>query len=129
MLTTSGPIDARAGWLLGHEQFPTTDRGYQAPLAWMREHGQVAAIGFEGFGSFGAALTRTLSRAGERVVEVKRPDRLARRLDGKSDRLRAEEIARGVLGQTRLPTRGSSLGQSRSPRLVQTPGNCSRSAR
>jgi hypothetical protein len=33
-------------------------------------------------------------------VEVNRPDRLARRLDGKIDRLDAEQIARAVLGQT-----------------------------
>ena len=35
-----------------------------------------------------------------RVVEVNRPNRLARRMDGKSDRLDAEQIARAVLGQT-----------------------------
>jgi hypothetical protein len=41
-----------------------------------------------------------LTKAGERVVEVNRPNRLARRMDGKSDRLDAEQIARAVLGQT-----------------------------
>jgi hypothetical protein len=34
------------------------------------------------------------------VVEVNRPNRLARRMDGKSDRLDAEQIARAVLGET-----------------------------
>jgi transposase len=66
----------------------------------MRRHGQIAAIGVESTGSFGATLTRALTKAGERVVEVNRPNRLARRLDGKSDRLDAEQIARAVLGQT-----------------------------
>jgi hypothetical protein len=41
-----------------------------------------------------------LTKAGEQVVEVNRPNRLARRMDGKSDRLDAEQIARAVLGQT-----------------------------
>ena len=66
----------------------------------MRGHGQLIAIGVESTGSFGAALTRTLTAAGERVVEVNRPNRLARRMDGKSDRLDSEQIARSVLGQT-----------------------------
>ena len=31
------------GRLLGHQEFPATDRGYQTLLAWMRGHGQIAA--------------------------------------------------------------------------------------
>jgi transposase len=88
------------GRLLGHQEFPATDRGYQRLLAWMRRHGQIAAIGVESTGSFGATLTRALTKAGARVVEVNRPNRLARHMDGKSDRLDAEQIARAVLGQT-----------------------------
>ena len=88
------------GRLLGHQEFPANDPGYQALLAWMREHGTVQAIGVESTGSFGATLTRALTAAGERVVEVNRPNRLARHMDGKSDRLDAEQIARAVLGQT-----------------------------
>jgi transposase len=88
------------GRLLGHHEFPATDRGYQALLAWMQQQGDIVAIGVESTGSFGATLTRFLSRSGTRVVEVNRPNRLARRLDGKSDRLDAEQIARAVLGHT-----------------------------
>jgi hypothetical protein len=88
------------GRLLGHQEFPATDRGYQRLLAWIRGHGQITAIGVESTGSFGATLTRALTKAGERVVEVNRPNRQARRMDGKSDRLDAEQIARAVLGQT-----------------------------
>jgi transposase len=88
------------GRLLGHQEFPALDHGYEQLLAWMRGHGQIVAIGVESTGSFGATLTRTLTRAGERVVEVNRPNRLARRMDGKSDRLDSEQIARAVLGQT-----------------------------
>jgi len=65
-------------------------------LAWMRGHGPITAIGVESTGSFGATLTR----AGQRVVEVNRSNRLARRMDGKSDRLDSEQVAWAVLGQT-----------------------------
>jgi transposase len=88
------------GRLLGHQEFPADDAGYQSLLAWMRAHGDLQAIGVESTGSFGATLTRYLTAAGARVVEVNRPNRLARRMDGKSDRLDAEQIARAVLGQT-----------------------------
>jgi transposase len=88
------------GRLLGHQEFPANDRGYQSLLVWMREHGTVGAIGVESTGSFGATLTRALTKAGERVIEVNRPNRIARRMDGKSDRLDAEQVARAVLGQT-----------------------------
>ena len=88
------------GRLLGHEEFPANDRGYQELLTWLRRQGDIQAIGVESTGSFGATLTRALTKAGEQVVEVNRPNRLARRMDGKSDRLDAEQIARAVLGKT-----------------------------
>jgi len=99
------------GRLLGHQEFPATEPGYRALDAWLRRHGQVTAIGVESTGSFGAALTRSLTAAGERVVEVNRPNRTARRLDGKSDRLDAEQIARAVLGQisTAIPKAKSGI--------------------
>lgn len=88
------------GRLLGAREFPASDTGYRQLLAWLRDHGQLHAIGVESTGSFGATLTRALTAAGERVVEVNRPNRIARHMDGKSDRLDAEQIARAVLGQT-----------------------------
>jgi transposase len=50
----------------------------------MRSQGQILAIGVESTGSFGATLTRALTKAEERVVEVNRPNRVARHMDGKS---------------------------------------------
>lgn len=88
------------GRLLGHREFPATSSGYAALRSWMRGYGQLASIGVESTGSFGAALARELTRQGERVIEVNRPNRIARRMDGKSDRLDAEQIARAVLGET-----------------------------
>jgi transposase len=95
----AGAIDDQ-GRLLGHREFAATDDGYGRLLAWMRSHGEVRSIGVESTGSFGATLTRYLTAAGVEVIEVNRPNRLARRMDGKSDRLDAEQIARAVLGQT-----------------------------
>ncbi|MFS8105139.1 transposase [Lentzea alba] len=86
--------------LLGHREFPATDHGYQQLLDWMCGHGPVAVIGVENTGSFGATLTRFLTKAGIGVVEMNQPDRLARRMDGKSDRLGAEQISQAVHGQT-----------------------------
>ena len=88
------------GLLLGHREFPANDHGYRALLAWMQAHGIVSEIGVESTGSFGATLTRSLTQAGVRVVEANRPNRSARRMDGKSDRLDAEQIARAVLNMT-----------------------------
>jgi transposase len=98
------------GRLLGHREFAATDPGYLALRTWIRGHGAVHAIGVESTGSFGATLTRALTQVGERVVEVNRPNRLARRMDGKSDRLDAEQIARAVLGQTSTATPKAKSG-------------------
>jgi len=111
------------GRLLGHREFPATDPGYQDLLAWIRAHGSVQAIGVESTGSFGATLTRALTTAGERVVEVNRPNRLARRMDGKSDRLDAEQIARAVLGRvsTAIPkTKSGTIEVIRTLRVART---------
>lgn len=98
------------GRLLGHQEFPANDHGYEALLAWLCDLGQVRAIGVESTGSFGATLTRFLTAAAFSVVEVNRPNRLARRMDGKSDRLDAEQIARAVLGQTATATPKAKSG-------------------
>jgi len=96
--------------LLGHREFAASDDGYRQLLAWMRSHGEVRSIGVESTGSFGATLTRYLTAAGVEVIEVNRPNRLARRMDGKSDRLDAEQIARAVLGQTSTAVPKSKSG-------------------
>jgi transposase len=98
------------GRLLGDQGFPATAAGYGELLTWIRSHGQVQAIGVESTGSYGATLTRLLTGAGERVIEVNRPNRQARRADGKSDRLDAEQIARSVLGLTATATPKAKSG-------------------
>lgn len=77
--------------------FPTTGAGHQEALEWMRGHGTLDAVGVESTGSYGAGLARHLTKAGVRVVEVNRPEKLDRRLDGKDDFVDAEAAARAVL--------------------------------
>lgn len=89
-------IDAQ-GAFLGAAEFPASDDGYRDLYAWLAGHGHLRAIGIEGTGHFGTTLTRYLTERGERVLEVNRPNRLARRFEGKSDRFDAEQAARSVL--------------------------------
>jgi transposase len=85
------------GRLLAHRQFPADPAGYRAPVAWLRRFGDLELVGVEGTGSYGAGLARHLSSAGIPVVEVDRPDRKARRSQGKSDPIDAEAAARAAL--------------------------------
>ena len=61
-------------------------------------------MGIEGTGTYGAAPTRQLRAAGIQVVEVDRPDRKARRVQGKSDPLDAYSAARSALAGTATGT-------------------------
>src|SRR5213595_2099991 len=54
--------------VLGTRSFSTTRAGYRALLAWIVEFGQLARIGVEGTGSYGAGLTRHLAQAGITVL-------------------------------------------------------------
>jgi transposase len=92
---TAAVLDA-TGRLLGHRQFPTTPAGYGLLLAWLRSHGELDKVGIEGTGAYGAGLALHLRVAGVELVEVDRPDRKARRQQGKSDPVDAEAAARAV---------------------------------
>jgi transposase len=85
------------GRLLATDSFPTTRRGYRRLLGWLQGFGDVAAVGVEGCGSWGAGLARFLATHDVRVVEVNRPNRQNRRRRGKSDTVDAEAAARAVL--------------------------------
>ena len=73
-----------------------TSAGYAELLGWALGLGEVTAWGVEGTGSYGAGLARFLAAHGQRVVEVNRPDRAARRRHGKSDPVDADAAARTV---------------------------------
>jgi transposase len=57
----------------------------------------VTRVGVEGTGAYGASIARFLRKKGIEVVEVDRPNRQARRKNGKSDPLDATEAARAAL--------------------------------
>ncbi|MGH9243535.1 MAG: IS110 family transposase [Acidimicrobiales bacterium] len=85
------------GGLLGVESFEATPAGNDKLLAWLRAFGDIAKVGVEGTGSYGASLARSLRAAHVCVVEVDRPNRQARRRTGKSDPADAVEAARAAL--------------------------------
>jgi transposase len=85
------------GRRLGDRGFPTTPAGYRQLLAWLATFGVLQRVGVEGTGTYGAALTRFLRCNGVTVVEVDRPDRKARRANGKSDPLDAYAAATAAL--------------------------------
>ena len=84
------------GRQLGDREFPTSPAGYRALLQWMSGHGVLDRVGVEGTGTYGVGLARHLREAGVHVVEVDRPDRRARRAQGKSDPLDAYSAARAA---------------------------------
>jgi transposase len=90
-------LDATGG-VLGVESFATTPAGYRELHGWLRGFGDLERIGVEGTGAYGAGLARFLQRAGVEVIEVDRPNRQARRANGKSDQLDAVEAGRAALG-------------------------------
>jgi transposase len=88
-------LDAIGGGV-GVSEFPATPAGYARLLAWLNSFGPVCLVGIEGTGSYGAGLTRHVTAAGIRVVEVDRSDRQDRRRKGKSDPLDAVSAARAA---------------------------------
>jgi transposase len=105
-ITVTGGIDThkdfhvaaaldQLGRLLGTERFPTSAVGYGQLEAWLRSFGELAIVGVEGTGSWGAGLSRFLLRHSVEVREVNRPNRQRRR-QGKSDPADAISAARSV---------------------------------
>lgn len=91
--------DTATSRTLDTASFSTTPAGYAELLGWMMEHGTIDKIGVESTGCWGAGLTRHLTAAGVEVIEVDRPDRKARRRDGKTDTIDAVAAARAVISE------------------------------
>ena len=89
-----------SGKLLGTRSFSANSAGYVDLLRWGSSFGAFRRAGIEGTGTYGAGLCRFLIDHGITVVEVNRPDRMKRRLQGKSDPTDAESAARSVLSGT-----------------------------
>ena len=115
----------------GAPQFPATAAGYAALLAWLRTLGQLVLVGVEGTGVYGAGLARFLQAAGVALVEVDRPDRKARRWQGKSDPVDAEAAARAALAgahrhpeDPRRPGRSAAGAAGGAPQRGRGPRRC-----
>jgi transposase len=107
---------------LATEQFATTPDGYRRLLQWLRSHGEVLAVGIEGTGAYGAEIARFLTANEFTVVEVDRPDRKARRDNGKSDSIDAYAAATAVLSGRAMGTpkaRNGIVEAIRSLRVVR----------
>ena len=96
-LNVAAALDSIGG-LLGVGEFPTTASGHEKLLCWLAGFGEIARVGVEGTGSYGAGLARYLRSCGVQVLEVDRPNRQARRRTGKTDTVDAIEAARAAQG-------------------------------
>ncbi|SJN09521.1 Mobile element protein [Leucobacter sp. 7(1)] len=101
-------------------QFPTTPAGYTALTAFILMHGVLVRVGIEGTGSYGAGLARHLTALGHHVIEVIRPNRQLRRINGKSDPVDAYAAARTALTQTKQATPKSGDGNVEQIRYLVT---------
>jgi transposase len=82
---------------LADATFPARPAGYYVAVKWAQSLGTILRAGVEGTSSYGAGFTRALQDVGIDVAEVNRPDRAARRRQGKSDSLDAYAAARAAL--------------------------------
>jgi transposase len=93
-------VDVRSGGVEFETSVAASSSGYARALELAKAHAPGRrAFAIEGTGSFGAGLTRFLTKHDERVLEVGRLRR-ERRSGGKTDALDAVRAARSVLAQT-----------------------------
>jgi len=109
VLVIQAPDQVRAHWQrvteMLRKQFPNAAPTWSA---WTEPYGVRPVFAMEGTGSYGAGICRVLLDAAYDVIEVNRPDRSARRRQGKDDPEDAETAARAFLTGTAsiVPKRG-----------------------
>lgn len=100
---TAQAVAAKTGAIGLHTTTNADSPGYRRMLAFADKHAPGSrAWAIESTGSYGAGLTAYLHEHGERVVEIDRPKRPARRNGAKSDELDALRAAREALGRKHL---------------------------
>ena len=117
------------GRVLGTEAFPTTTAGYRRLLGWLGRFGEIAAVGVEGTGAWGAGLARFLTAQGVTVIEVSRPNRQHRRRHGKSDPADAIGAARAVMSGEASGVPKATTGNVEAIRLLRVARRSSVKAR
>ena len=123
-LTHHAAVIDLAGRRLSDRGFAANAVGYADLLAWARSHsltGEVARVGVESTGSYGAGLTRRLLVDGVDLYEVSRPEKATRVKHGKSDPVdaysAAEQVRSGrATGRAKLTT-----GVVESLRMLKVP--------
>ena len=111
-------VNATGGVVAGLEAV-ACESGYRRLLNYARVHATGRrAWAVEGTGSYGSGLSVFLQGQGERVIEIERPRRTARR-KGKSDKLDAIRAAREALGDDKLVT-PRQRGQREALRVLLT---------
>ena len=117
------------GLRLGELVIGADTGGYRQVEEWSRTWGHPVTFGVEGTNSYGRGLSSYLLSRGHRVIEVSRPDRRNRRLNGKSDSLDAEVAARSVLAGTARATAKPADGMVEMIREVKLACDGARKAR
>lgn len=99
---------------LGDLQVPATSAGYRIAVRFLNRWPQLGVVGIECTGSYGAGLSRAAREAGLDVVEVNRPNRFDRRIQGKTDTFDAYAAAEAVLSgrANAAPKGGDGLVES-----------------
>ncbi|HEY1275531.1 MAG TPA: transposase, partial [Thermoleophilaceae bacterium] len=97
---TAAVVESQTGVVGASETAAADRRGHRRLLAFADEQAPGRrAWAIESTGSYGAGLAAFLSERGERVLEVDRPQRRARRSGAKSDELDAIRAAREALAR------------------------------
>ena len=98
--THTGSVVNRHGAELASIEVAADASGYRHLLSFADRHAREARVwAVEGAGCYGSGLARLVLDHGERVVEIDRPARPARRNGAKSDRLDATRAAREALAR------------------------------
>lgn len=103
--------------------FQATPTGYRQLRNWICSFGEIAAVGIEGTGAYGAGLSRFLFGHGLVIREVIRPNRQHRRRYGKSDEADAIAAARAVISGEASGTPRGGTGAVESLRMLKTARN------
>ncbi|MHA3947186.1 IS110 family RNA-guided transposase [Cellulomonas bogoriensis] len=108
------------GRALGDVRVPATAAGYRQAVRFIGRWPQVAKVGVECTGSYGAGVTRELTAAGHTVIEVNRPNRFDRRARGKTDVFDAYSAAEAVLSERAVAAPKGGDGLVESLRVLRT---------
>jgi transposase len=100
------------GRVLGTRAFPADASGYAGALVWMRAHGELAKVGVEGTGSYGAGLARTQAGNQLRDLILTAPEPLRQQLAGLPSGRQVDVAARFRPGGPACPAEGAKAAMA-----------------